>query len=488
MCLVVLGMFCASGLGQSDEAISEADLNLVRSAQAARERAIERVYGTVVAIYGEDVLAGGGSGVLIDRAGFVLTNFHVVAGAGGREGWAGLADKKLYRWRLVGLDPGGDLAIIQLLGKEAWPFAPLGDSDRVQPGDFVMAMGNPFNLAEDQTPTVTLGIVSGVHRYQGGAGGGNTLVYGNCIQIDSSINPGNSGGPLFNLTGQVIGINGRGSFEERGRVNVGLGYAISINQAKNFLPDLLATKLVQHATLDAVFADRAQGVICTQLDSKYNKLIEHGFDVGDRLVRFDGEEIQSANHFLNLISTLPAHWPVDIVWEHKGQTKSATIRLNADPYKQPPQRPKPPRATPRPGEPQPPDQPAPAQAPPPIANIDKQGEIAFESINQQIACLLIARMHAPIDTDDLTQRLMQVAQYLKTPPREDDGDGDGEAAPAAPFKSIRLVGGDEINGWRAFHILITYPDDAQAAYWLSVLDIEDQIDQRLLKSDWIKAP
>ena len=164
----------------------------------------------------------------------------------------GLADGKLYRWKLIGTDPGGDLAIIQLEGKEVFPATRLGNSDEVKVGDWALAMGNPFILTEDQVPTVTLGIVSGVKRYQPGAGQ-NQLVYGNCIQVDSSINPGNSGGPLFNFKGEVIGINGRGSFKERGRVNVGLGYAISANQIKNFIPDLLATKLVEHATLDASF-------------------------------------------------------------------------------------------------------------------------------------------------------------------------------------------------------------------------------------------
>src|SRR5687768_1391889 len=128
-----------------------------------------------------------------------------------------------------------------------------------------MAMGNPFVLAEDQRPTVTLGIVSGVNRFQEGSGM-NQLVYGNCIQVDSSINPGNSGGPLFNSAGQIIGINGRGSFEERGRVNVGLGYAISVNQVKNFIPELLATKIAQHGTLDAVFGNRSGQVICHTLN------------------------------------------------------------------------------------------------------------------------------------------------------------------------------------------------------------------------------
>ena len=88
-----------------------------------------------------------------------------------------------------------------------------------------MAMGNPFLLATDFTPTVTFGLVSGVHRYQYPEGKG-LLEYTDCIQIDTSINPGNSGGPLFNMNGELIGINGRGSFDKRGRVNSGVGYAI----------------------------------------------------------------------------------------------------------------------------------------------------------------------------------------------------------------------------------------------------------------------
>lgn len=479
-CLFALPLWVNPAIAQSDDEISQAELNLVKSAEAARVRAIERVYGTVVAIYGEDIRAGGGSGVLFDKAGFVLTNFHVVAGAGGTQGWAGLADKKLYRWRLIGLDPGGDLAVIQLQGKDTWPFAPLGDSDMVRPGDFVMAMGNPFVLAEDQTPTVTMGIVSGTHRYQGGAGGGNTLVYGNCIQIDSSINPGNSGGPLFNMQGQVVGINGRGSFEERGRVNVGLGYAISINQAKNFFPDLLATKLVQHGTLDAVFGDRAGGVLCTEIDTKYNKLQEYGFDLADRLVRFNGRQIESANHYLNQISTLPANWPVEVVWEHQGELKSAKIRLNADPYKKPPSRP-----TPRPRGGGKPGRPAPKR--PAIMDIDKQGEISNPQINQEVACILVSRLklaQAVGEEEGIIARLSEVVAHLKL-----------KAAAAAvgaesepPFKSIQLIGGDMVNGWRAFQIAITYPDDAKAAYWVSLLDLQDQIDQRLLGAEWIKAP
>jgi serine protease Do len=320
--------------------ISDSDLQLVRNAESARMAAIEKVYGSVVAIYGND-RQGGGSGVLYHKSGYALTNHHVVAAAG-IEGWAGLADGKLYRWKLYGTDPGGDVAIIKLEGNANFPTAPLADSNLVQIGDWAMAMGNPFVLAEDQRPTVTLGIVSGTKRYQPGDGL-NLLVYGNCIQVDSSINPGNSGGPLFNLKGEVIGINGRGSFQERGRVNVGLGYAISANQVKNFVPDLLATRTVQHGTLDCQFGNRTGGVICQSINLNA-PAARLGLALGDKLIEFEGVEIHNANEFTNLVSTYPADWPCEITFEQAGERKTIVVRLTPLPYdfKQPPaEQPKP---------------------------------------------------------------------------------------------------------------------------------------------------
>lgn len=371
--------------------ITDIDLSLVKSAEQQRIGVIERVYPTVVMIYGENPQAGGGSGVLFDPAGYVMTNFHVVGAK--KAGWAGLSDHKLYRWKLIGVDPGGDLAIIKLTGRDAFEFSPFGDSDDVRVGDWAMAMGNPFALAEDQTPTVTLGIVSGVKRYQGGAGG-NRLVYGNCIQIDSSINPGNSGGPLFNMRGEVIGINGRGSFEERGRVNVGLGYAISSNQVTNFIPDLLATKLCQHATLDATFRDTPDGVICNAIDYDYSPLAKHDFDLGDRLVSFNGERITSANHYLNLLTTLPAGWPVEVEWVHEGKAHKALVELNALPYEQNESKPRIEMPKPRiPGAPGNPDRPR-RIIPKVEIPEDTPGVVRYVDLNKEVALMLLRRWHA----------------------------------------------------------------------------------------------
>jgi len=122
-----------------------------------------------------------------------------------------MSDGRLYDAVIVGLDPTGDVALIKLFGRDDFPAAVMADSNEVRVGDWCFAVGNPFLLATDFQPTVTYGIVSGVHRYQFPAG--TILEYADCIQTDASINPGNSGGPLFNAKGELIGLNRRGSIE-----------------------------------------------------------------------------------------------------------------------------------------------------------------------------------------------------------------------------------------------------------------------------------
>ena len=313
---------------ETEAPLTDAEMKAVREFENVRVQLINQVVGSVVAIYGPS-RQGGGSGVIIDPSGIALTNHHVIEGAGMR-GFGGLNVGKLYDWELIGTDPGGDVAVIKLKGRDAFPWAPLGNSDKVKVGDWALAMGNPFLLAKDQVPTVTLGVVSGVERFQEGQG--TQLVYGNCIQIDSSINPGNSGGPLFDMQGHVIGINGRGSFRDRGRVNVGLGYAISINQIKNFLPDLLATKIVEHGTLDASFSNRGGKVICSTLDLDSAAAVA-GLELGDELLEFEGQSITHANQFKNLICTYPEDWPADLqIRKPDGQELRFQVRLFGLPY------------------------------------------------------------------------------------------------------------------------------------------------------------
>ncbi|MCX7419242.1 MAG: trypsin-like peptidase domain-containing protein [Planctomycetia bacterium] len=295
----------------------------VREAELKRVEVIERVAPTVVAVFAKGG-AGGGSGVLITKDGFALTNFHVVDGLGPFMK-CGLNDGVLYDAVLVGLDPTGDVALIKLLGREDFPPATMGDSDKVEIGDWTYVMGNPFLLATDFAPTVTYGIVSGTHRYQPPAG--TWLEYTDCIQVDTSINPGNSGGPLFHASGELIGINGRGSFEKRGRVNAGAGYAISINQIKYFLDQLKAGRVVDHATLGATVTTQNDGSVTVNGILETSDVFRRGLRSGDELVSFAGRPIRSVNQFKNILGIYPKDWMLPIVFRHDGERREIHARL-----------------------------------------------------------------------------------------------------------------------------------------------------------------
>src|SRR6266851_4158529 len=327
----------------------------IKAAEAKRIAAIEKARPSVVAIFGPGG-QGGGSGVLIDKDGYALTNFHVVEGAGPVM-QCGLPDGVLYDAVLVGLDKVGDVALIKLLAKKEgtpFPFAPLGDSDKSKAGDWSMAMGNPFLLATDFNPTVTFGMVSGVHRYQYPAG--TLLEYTDCIQIDTSINPGNSGGPLFNMDGELIGINGRGSFEKRGRVNSGAGYAISINQIKNFLGHLRAGIDTDHATLGALVEseseDEGQNKMTVKSIIEDSDARRRGLDTGDELISFAGRHVSTVNQYKNVLGLYPKGWRVPMEYRHENEKHAVLVRLMKLQREQQPEDGAKPR--PRPAPPRPP--------------------------------------------------------------------------------------------------------------------------------------
>ncbi|MGE0481137.1 MAG: S1C family serine protease [Phycisphaerae bacterium] len=306
-------------------------LEIVRADEARRVAALERASRAVVCVFARDDLQGGGSGVVIDPAGYGLTNFHVVAGfLESRQGAGALSDGNRYPLRVLGVDVGGDIALFKLEGRARFDFAPLGDSDRLHLGQWVAAMGNPFVVADDFTPTVTLGVISGLHRYQEGQR--NALEYADCIQVSTSINPGNSGGPLFDLAGAIIGINGRASFEERGRVNVGLGYAVSINQIKRFLPCLHAGRLCEHGALGATI-DRSGDELIFNSVQELSPAERAGIELGDELRAFAGRFIDTPNEFNNILATLPSGWPVTAVLKRAGNDVIVTARLERLPVK-----------------------------------------------------------------------------------------------------------------------------------------------------------
>jgi len=295
----------------------------VLQAESRRIAVMQQAAPAVVAIFAAEG-NGGGSGVLIDASGFAVTNFHVVQGQGGFMK-CGLNDGRLYDAVLVGLDPTGDVALIRLLGRTDFPHAKIGNSDQVRAGDMVFAMGNPFLLATDLQPTVTYGMVSGVQRYQYPAG--TFLEYTDCLQVDASINPGNSGGPLFNASGELIGINGRISVEKRGRVNVGAGYAISINQVMNFLDHLKSGRIVDHATLGATVTSLPDGGVVVAHILENSPAYRRGLRRGDELVSFAGRPIRSVNQFKNILGIYPKGWTVPLSYRREGERHDIQVRL-----------------------------------------------------------------------------------------------------------------------------------------------------------------
>lgn len=295
----------------------------VLQAQQQRIGAIKRACWATISVFGPGG-SGGGSGVVITADGYALSNFHVVKPSGDHMKCS-MPDGTLYDAVVVGVDPTGDVALIKLLGRDDFPHAELGDSDQLRVGQWCFAVGNPFLLATDFSPTVTFGMISGVHRYQYPAG--TLLEYADCVQIDASINPGNSGGPLFNMQSQLVGINGRGSFEKRGRVNVGVAYAISINQIKHFLGYLRSGRIVDHATLGATVASDEEGRVLVDNILESSDAYRRGLRYNDEIVSFGGRSIRSVNGFKNVLGIFPRGWRVPISFLRDGQRFDRTIRL-----------------------------------------------------------------------------------------------------------------------------------------------------------------
>jgi S1-C subfamily serine protease len=258
---------------------------------------IERIRPAVIAI-------GGGSGVIISKDGWVLTNHHV-AGDESKVWTIRLPGGRFYDARITGKDVIGDITVLKIETKDTLPFLPLGESDGVEVGDWALAMGNPWGYAGPQNmPTVSLGIVSAVHRYQGG--------YGDAIQSDAPINPGNSGGPLINMKGEVIGINGRIAFRFGKRSNTGVGFAIPSNQIKNFLPKLKSAKgeRVDHGEIAGLVVDKNPGDLTG--GAKVIEIIEKtdaeaaGLLAGDSIIAVNGQSVAHVWRFLGFVSTFPA--------------------------------------------------------------------------------------------------------------------------------------------------------------------------------------
>ena len=234
-----------------------------------------------------------GSGFIIDGDGSILTNNHVVENA--QKIVVKLAaDDREFEAKVIGRDAKTDIAVIKINAKTNLPAATLGDSDRLEVGEWVVAIGNPFGLDS----TVTSGIVSAKGRHIGQG------PYDNFIQTDASINPGNSGGPLINLRGEVIGIN-TAIFSRTGG-NMGIGFAIPINLVKEVLPQLRGKGkvtrgflgvLIQKVTpeiAESLGMDKGNGALVANV-TKDGPADKAGVKVGDVIIEFDGKEVKDSS-------------------------------------------------------------------------------------------------------------------------------------------------------------------------------------------------
>ncbi len=247
---------------------------------------------------------GGGSGVIIDPSGYILTNEHVVHDADEIKVTVNIDGKdKTYKGKLVGKDAKTDLAVLKIDASEKFPSAPLGDSDKIRVGEWVIAIGSPFGLEQ----TVTSGIISAIRQSVQVEG----RIYRDFIQTDASINRGNSGGPLCNIRGEVIGIN-TAIYAPTG-VFSGIGFAIPINRAKEILDDLIHKGKVVRGWL-GVEIKPVDTAIKNQFGLKEEKgaLVNNvlkgspaekaGLKRGDIIIEFDGKPVENVSALQDIVA------------------------------------------------------------------------------------------------------------------------------------------------------------------------------------------
>ena len=271
---------------------------------------------------------GLGSGVIVSKDGYILTNSHV----------AGDADKILVKLpdgreldaKLVGTDPATDVAVLQVKADNL-PFAKLGNSDELDVGETVIAIGNPFGLEQ----TVTSGIVSAKGR-----SGVGVSDYEDFIQTDASINPGNSGGPLINLEGEVIGINT--AIFSRSGGNMGIGFAIPINMTRAVMNALIENGKVTRGFLGVVIQDVTQeladalgvqpgsGVLISSVGPD-SPAAQAGIKQGDLIVSFNDKEVKTSNQLRNTVAGIAPGAKVPVALVREGKTIKLAVQVGEQP-------------------------------------------------------------------------------------------------------------------------------------------------------------
>jgi len=343
---VVLGAAVAVGIDAAFEDNSGGTTTVIERVQPGASGGVSSAINDVADLYEQvrdsvvriNASAGGfgggvGSGVVLDKEGHILTNNHVVANAASLD--VVLADGTSAPARVVGRDPGNDLAVIRAdLPADKLKPAKLGNSDDIRVGEFVIAVGNPFEL----NSTVTEGIVSGIGRTLA-EGGGRPLRQ--LIQADAAINPGNSGGGLFNGRGELIGITTAIENPSGDRVFVGIGYAVPVNIATRFLPDMLAGKTVEHPRLGvgplvdvtpSMGLGVDKGVLVAGVDPNSPAAragIRGSRSSGDVIVAVDGQRVEDFEDLANAIDSKQVGDTVEVSVLRDGRELTLSVTLEA---------------------------------------------------------------------------------------------------------------------------------------------------------------
>jgi serine protease Do len=269
-----------------------------------------------------------GSGFIIDKEGYIVTNNHVIQEA--ESITVSFKDETEAEAKVIGRDPKTDVALIKVDMDRDLPAATLGDSNALEVGDWVLAIGNPFGLKD----TLTAGIVSAIGR-EIGAG-----PYDDFIQTDASINPGNSGGPLLNMKGNVVGINT--AIVAGG---TGIGFAIPINLAKELLPQLKDTGhisrgwlgvFIQHVTPELASSfglKEPKGALVSEI-MKDGPAEDSGLKHGDIIVEYEGKPVDSFGDLPRMVANTPPGTKITLKVLRKGKTKSMQIQLGELPDEQ----------------------------------------------------------------------------------------------------------------------------------------------------------
>ncbi|MFH1768253.1 MAG: Do family serine endopeptidase [Candidatus Omnitrophota bacterium] len=301
----------------------------------AFRRFFEDFFGNIPEEFGRAAL---GSGFIIDKDGYILTNAHVVGDA--KEIKVTLSDGREFNAVLKGQDKQSELAVIKIDARDITP-AKLGDSDKLKIGQFVLALGNPFGISiesRNSEPTITLGVVSALHRYlpaMSQRGGFEDL-----IQTDAAINPGNSGGPLVNLAGEVIGVNvaiitRSGGYE-------GIGFAIPANKAKRILARLIKGEKILYGWLGVSIQDLNQdlrnyfgvkekeGVIVVKV-FKDSPSEQAGIKEGDLILSFDSKPVTNTNELISLVNSAEVGIKVPLEVLRGGKDVMLNIKIGAKP-------------------------------------------------------------------------------------------------------------------------------------------------------------